>query len=477
MHPSVSANANGANRRQMIRAELLGAHTHAALSGVEVHVWKRGDRFLARGRALGQSFGETLGSDPICAAARLRQVLNQLDNGSYVRPSEARKLLIAGNACSRLSLREIITVFLAEKRKRRGQQTAADYRSRLAPVLDFAEKSSSLKRWPLAVKIDTHFVQSLRAFLFQHQTSRNGRPGSKPTPLSNRQIINILECLRTVLHWAKTAAVRKLPADWVMPLTQDLIGQPPTKDPLRQEKLSIEDRCQIVRSMDCWQICQLTLSLVLPLRPGEAAGILVSDVNLEKGWLEFGERFKDANFTKGKTSFVLPFPAEMRAILLACIAQRAEGPLLRSRRAFAGEATTVRSLGHLQQLFNAELATRPAGTVQAEQDRKLVFRSVLQRLGGVTEDALNKEFKKVLAAGGIKNGATIYALRSAVTTGMHRANLPHLEMRYLTGHTTSDILNEYTCLDPVGAMNKYFSTIQPLLSAIAARVQELGVSG
>ncbi len=47
---------------------------------------------------------------------------------------------------------------------------------------------------------------------------------------------------------------------------------------------------------------------------------------------------------------------------------------------------------------------------------------------------------------------------------------------YLTGHTTSDILNEYTSLDPVAAMQKYFSTIQPLLDAIKNRADQLGLS-
>lgn len=79
-----------------------------------------------------------------------------------------------------------------------------------------------------------------------------------------------------------------------------------------------------------------------------------------------------------------------------------------------------------------------------------------------------------LFAAGVKTGATFSALRSSVTTAMHLANLPHLEMRYLTGHTTSDILNEYTILDPVGAMRRYFRTIRPLLDAIEHKAAELG---
>jgi hypothetical protein len=52
---------------------------------------------------------------------------------------------------------------------------------------------------------------------------------------------------------------------------------------------------------------------------------------------------------------------------------------------------------------------------------------------------------------------------------MNRAGVPELELRYLTGHTTGDILNEYVTLDPEGAMAAYFRSIGLLLEAIATR--------
>ena len=376
----------------------MGGHTHSTTVGIDVHVWSRGGKFLARGRFQGQSFGETLGNDSLHATARLRELLTKIDNGNFVRPSEGRKRLVSSSSrIARLTLRELVASFVADKRKSRGRQTAGDYASRLAPVLDFAEKSDNLARWPLAIDIDADFVQSLRAFLFQHRSTRNGRPGGAARTLSQRQIVNVLECLRTMLHWGKSANVRKLPADWIMPLTSDLIGAPPAKNPLRDDKLPLDVRVRLVGAMDSWQLCHLALSLVLPLRPDEAAGLLIGDVNFEKGWLDFGERFQDANFTKGKTAFVLPFPKELRLILQACIGNRPEGPLLRSRRAFDGNKNTeaVLSLEHLAQLYEDELATQPRDAIQTEQDRKLLFRGLLRRLGGVTEDALGREFKKL----------------------------------------------------------------------------------
>jgi integrase len=464
--------------RRMVSATLMGSHTHTTLTGVEVHVWIRRNTYLARGRVEGRSFGETLGSDASEATARLRQILTEIEHGSFLRPSESRKRKVGGGRTPRLTVRQLISAFIAAKRKQRGRQTATDYGSRLRPVLDFAEQPAGKKRWPLAADIDRDFVLALKSFLAQYTTTRNGRAGGTPKLLSSRQAVNVLECLRAMLAWARDPRVNRLPAEWVMPLTHELVGTPPAKDPFREDKLPLQIRAGMVGHMDRWQLCQLSLSLVLPLRPDEAAGLLVGDVNFGEGWLEFGERLRECNFTKGRTAFKVPFPDEMRCVLRACIGDRAEGPLLRSRAAFEGsrQAESIESLEHLTRLYQEELLRQPSGAVQADHDRKSLFRGLLRRLGGVAEDAMNKEVKKVLAALGVSNGATLYTLRSSVTTAMHRANLPHLEMRYLTGHTTSDILNESVTLDPVGAMRQYFGTIRPLLKTIADRARELGLA-
>jgi hypothetical protein len=173
---------------------------------------------------------------------------------------------------------------------------------------------------------------------------------------------------------------------------------------------------------------------------------------------------------------VLPFPDELRPLLDVCIGGRTEGPLLRARTAFEGRGRqrNVNSLEELEHLYRACLSKEPHGSVQAEQDRKRVFRRLLRRLGGVSEDRLAVECKALFRAAGITAAVTLYTLRSSVTTAMERAKLPHLELRYLTGHSTSDILNEYVSLDPVAAMQMYFATIRPLLAAIAQRARALG---
>jgi len=119
----------------------------------------------------------------------------------------------------------------------------------------------------------------------------------------------------------------------------------------------------------------------------------------------------------------------------------------------------------LGRLHERGLLRAKAGSVQAEQDRKRAFRRLLRELGGVSEDQLAREFKGLLARLGIANGATLYSLRSSVTTAMKDANLPDLEMRHLTGHSTGDILNSrQDAPDPgnVGGFRRILPVREPL---------------
>jgi integrase len=470
-----SQTARASSRSSMVRADLMGGHSHVTDTGVNVYVWQRGTAFIARGRYQGRPFGKTLGN--IATATKtLRQLLCDIENGAFTQPSEARNAPLQSGRVPQLTLRALANEFLKEKRKLRGKKTADTYRSRLGPVLDFAELPNSLRRWPLAANIDLDFATDLRSFLYQHQTTRNGRPGSQRKPLSARQVFNIMDTTRTMLYWARRAEVRKLPAEWVNPMTEDIVGSPPAKDPLRAVKLPTELRMKLIGAMDPWQLCQLSLSLVLPLRPEQAAGLLVSDVDLERSWLSFATRLGGSDFTKGHTTFKVPFPTELRAIIEHCIAGRADGPLLRPRNLVAGKKSVPpASIEPVAERFAAYLATLPSDEVLNENDRKQQFRKFLAGSGGISPGALAKAFKNVAGDAGL-GGVTLKDAREAVSTEMERAGMPFLALKYLTGHTTKDIMDHYVSLDPTAEMAKYFATIKPLLAAITERWEHFSVT-
>lgn len=191
----------------------------------------------------------------------------------------------------------------------------------------------------------------------------------------------------------------------------------------------------------------------------------------------FRARFGGCDFTKGHTSFRLPFPPELVPVLKACIGGRSEGPLLRKPMLFYGrhQYPVVKSAAEIQGLVDRRLQALRPDDVACANDRKNVFRKVLSDLGCVSTDQLAASFKRLAHHVGL-NDVTLKTLRNSATTSMDAAGLSHLAMRYLTSHTTSDILNEYATLDIVSQARLYFQKIQPLLDAIARQSQRLGVS-
>ena len=85
----------------------------------------------------------------------------------------------------------------------------------------------------------------------------------------------------------------------------------------------------MVRRMDSWQLCQLAIALVLPLRPEDYTGLLISEVDFNERVLNFGTRLGGWDFNKGQQSFRTSFPPEMEPLLRRCVDGRSDGPLLR----------------------------------------------------------------------------------------------------------------------------------------------------
>ena len=174
--------------------------------------------------------------------------------------------------------------------------------------------------------------------------TRNGRSASTEKLISPRQIYNVLNCARTAFAWAKDVQVAKLPASFVNPFTVEIVGERPRKDPLRRQLFPCEQRTRLVANMDEWQLSHLALSLVLPLRPEDFAGLLVGDVDFETQRLAFGSRFAGRDFNKGHVNFVSPFPAALIPFLRFVIGGRTDGPLLRARTIFEGRRQPGRAV-------------------------------------------------------------------------------------------------------------------------------------
>lgn len=458
----------------MVKTTLMGEHEHEANDGKRVQIYMRSGKFLARLRRGGHQYGMNLGADEKAARAKLLILLTSLGDGTFIPPSEARKRDRSRKKTPRATLPEIVDEYLAHIKKKRGKRTERSYQSRLCPVLRFADLRESRRKWPLAADIDLTFAIDLRAHLAQQRVSRNGSDFAKQKRLiSSRQISHCLQTLAMVLNWAASPYVRMLPSEFANPVTRDIIGPKPSKNPLRECVLPMEKRIEIVSHMDRWQLINLSTLLVLPTRIEDVSGAIISDFDLANRTWRLGTRLGGNDFNKGRVEVVMPVPSQVIAILRKAQADRIAGPMFLRRKCRSRNGKTFRSADEFCSVCDARLVAAKGGEVQTDQDRKLVIRNLLSELGAVTGDMIHREIRALFDQAGVASGIRPYDLRGAVTTDMSRAGVQHLERRYLTMHATSDILNEYQSLDPMTEMGKYFRFIAPLLDALDRRRQEL----
>ncbi|KKL27717.1 hypothetical protein LCGC14_2382380, partial [marine sediment metagenome] len=108
-------------KRPMRRAELMGGHTHETQNAVRIQIWMRDEKFLARGRHHREPLFRTLGSDEASASAELRKLMAEVENDTFLRPSDPLAKLRRQKPCvTPLSIVELATEFIAERRRTKG---------------------------------------------------------------------------------------------------------------------------------------------------------------------------------------------------------------------------------------------------------------------------------------------------------------------------------------------------------------------
>ena len=449
-------------QRVMLKSSINGQGAFGAADGTKVSIYRRGNQFMGRGRFNGRQFGQQLGKTEGEAAVKLRSVLHELDNGIFIPPSHQRKQAVRRRVANvSLDLRELVNQFLNHVGKTKGAKTKTTYLDRLRPILEFEDTKENRRRWPKASSIDGDFVTELLAWLritpFQ---DKSGQPRFR----KEKTVRNILEALRTCLNWARRPENRLLPVDYLMPVTQDILGKEAAKDVFRPNPLSEADKIKIIQRATNNELTVIALFILLADRADELAGLCIEDVDLNRRHLLFGINNRDMNFTKGRTAFRIPYAPKLDGLINHLIAGRTEGPLIRQ---VSYQNKEDNQSPDLVAAWQAEAAKNPT-KARTVNDKKALFREIMRRSGGASSDYIGKLFAKVAKRAGFVNIQPGFC-RDSATHLMERSGMSFLSARYLTSHTTSDIMNNYTGLDIEGDMAKYYAMVPNLIEAISDR--------
>ena len=261
-----------------------------------------------------------------------------------------------------------------------------------------------------------------------------------------------------------------LAGDYLMPVTQEILGREVPKDPFRPNPLSEGEKIKIVVAATDCELLVIGLFILLADRADELAGLCIEDLDQSRRHLLFGINNSDKNFTKGHTAFRIPYPQALEGLMGRLIAGRCQGPLI--RQVSCQKQREDQSVD-LVAGWQAEAAKTPS-RVQTPNDKKSLFRMVMRKSGGASADYIGKLFAKVAKKAGLR-GIQPGFCRDSATHLMERSGMSHLSLRYLTSHSTSDILNTYTGLDIDAEMGKYYAMVPNLVQAIAIRFPPLPV--
>ncbi len=447
--------------RKFHRASIFGNHNFQASNGIPVTIWFRQGKYVARGRFNYKFFCQKLGPTERESQGNLTRLLYELGEGIYIPPSEKRRVIVRPRVQESLSLRDLVNRFLGHIEKSKGQKTKRNYIDRLRPVLEFDDIAENRRRWPKATDMNSEFVSGLQSWLrITPFEDKNGRTAFR----KEKTIRNILETLRTCLNWARRSENRLLPVNFENPVTQELLGKEAPKDPFRPNPLTEADKIKVVKEASDEELAVIALSILLADRADELAGLLIEDVDLNRRHLLFGINNRDVNFTKGHTAFRIPYPAELDGLITKLIAGRVQGPLIRQ---VSSQGKPENQSVDLLAIWRIEAAKNPS-RVGTMNDKKALFREVMRKAAGASADYLGKLFAKVAKRAGLLNIQPGFC-RDSATHLMERSGMSLLALRYLTSHSTNDILNTYTGVDIDGAMSSYYSMVPQLVEAIASR--------
>jgi hypothetical protein len=454
----------------MCKAELLGSHTHSTAAGIDVHVWIRDSRYIARGSIQKRRFGPTLGSDPKQAAVALRRLLADIDDGCFTRPSERPVRSTPRLPTTAATFDTIADRYIDELTRSKGRETGGTLASRLEHAQHFFARQESRKRWPNAVDIDRAAALEFRAYLSSLAITRNGHANGTTKPMSQTHVRNVLGAVQMALRWAQKSQIRLLPADFEPPFDPSVVPPKRQRDILTPPTFPMEQRIRLVDEMNAYELATLALPMLLPLREEDFAVMMVSTVNRDTRRIRVGDAFEGELPTKARAAFTIAYPPALDWLIVLLVDNRADGPLLlREAVIRLKRARPVTQASLLQ-----DMAQLPQHEVATVGDRKNALRRLLSRAGGVDGDDLRRTFNRVKRACGF--AGRFHELRGSNMTDMRRAGVDLLLRKYFGGRRLSgEIQAVYESGQVDEEIGKYFSFAQPVIAAINGRAQALGL--
>jgi integrase len=276
------------------------------------------------------------------------------------------------------------------------------------------------------------------------EVSPNGHPNSPKRPLLDKGIKYILQCCRSLFHFAIKHRYLSPYAD--NPFSALDLERIPVENAKQVILFSVEQERNFLEACDAWQLPLFATLVMTGMRPGELTHLLLpDDLDLDAGILHVRNKPELGWQVKTRNEREIPLVPPLVELFKLKLANRKSGVLFQRRR-FAEDGTASPQLQTIRQM-QTEIAARIAsveaenGRIVSREEKSRIARSVWRDAGLIKTEQVRKEFMRLTSQIGLPNLTTPKMLRHLFATTLQEGNVDPLIRCELMGHSTASSQN------------------------------------
>ncbi len=377
-------------------------------------------------------------------------------------------------AFSPVGVRELRHQFLEyhEQVLKSSVSTIARYRTATQHLEDFVDQKS---KPPLV-----HEVQpdAFAAYLRAIEVAPNGHAHTARRKLRDKGVQFILETCRALYSFAGKR--QHLPPYTGNPFAELPLDRIKVEDAKPIFVFDADSEVAFFKAASSWALpIHFTLSKT-GLRVGELTHLLIEDVDLDRGWLQVGNKTTLGWRIKTGNERAVPLLPEVVAVLRRVIGRRPAGPLFLRER-FSDGSVPLLVGGRAAMERVCQERQRAAGGLLSRMDKLRIARTVWRDAGAVKADSVRNSFIRVMRSIDRAGVTCPKSWRHTFATLMQDANVDPLIRQLTLGHTPTTgtglgMTGNYTHTRPETQRQQIEDALRrwPLSLEIAARFAQGG---
>lgn len=323
--------------------------------------------------------------------------------------------------------------------------TIARYRAAAEHFISYLEQRGIRRLDRITAEIARGYAKYLRT----KPIAPNGHPHTKRRLMRDKTVIFCMEVARTLLN--RAAKDRHLPPYWQNPLADMRLDHIRVMDAKPVVPLSADEESAFWRACSPWAARLFAVIAYSGMRPGEAASLLIDDVDFGSSAITI--RGKSAFFIATKTRNVrtVPMTVEMRTALQQAIGSRTAGPV------FLRQGVAPHNPPEITGQTIDELTRRFAAFMERERQRMVAAdgtwsraeeyrtaRRGWRRLGGLHAQEIRRAYISVMKKAGLTGRTCVKDFRHSWATTLQAAGADPFARRDMLGHTGLEQTAQYT---------------------------------